>query len=129
MSSNQSSQWSEIASKFQDASKEQKSVLAYHFDAYNRGIMAGLQLGKTKAASFSTLQEAHGATLPEYLRDSRSDEKLFRDFIAFLINEVQINADELDQNLTEEFYDEDELEEFMAGRLAGLRDWESMGLF
>lgn len=123
MSENQVAQWDVIADKFRDAAKEQKAVLAYHYDAYNRGWLGGLQLGRQQALMFSHSAKSDSSLIPAELKEYRSDEDLFDAFIAFLVGKVQKDADELDESRN------DDLDDFRKGRLAGLKEWKTTGRF
>jgi hypothetical protein len=129
MTENQTNQWVEIASKFEEAAKEQKSVLAYHYDAFNRGWIGGLQLGRQKALMFAHSSKTDSSLIPAELQSERNDEELFDVFIEFLVNEVSVNIDELDQDRIDANYEMNEMEEFRDGRLTGLKDWKTTGRF
>lgn len=122
MSNTQAGLWEEIASMFQQAAKEQKKVLSYHYDAYNRGWLGGLQLGRQRALLFSHSVKTNGSLIPETLQSPRSFESLFDDFVQFLIDKLTTDADKIDQDLPSP--DMDELASFRAGRLAGLQDFK-----
>lgn len=122
MSNTQAGQWDEIASMFQDAAKEQKKVLAYHYDAYNRGWLGGMQLGRQRALLFGHSAKGNSAIIPENLQESKSFEQLFEDFVQYIIDTLAFKSDEIDQDLPSP--DLDEIALFSAGRLAGLEDFK-----
>ena len=122
MASSKAAQWEDIAERFHEEAKSRKKVLAYHFDPHQRGWLAGMQLGHSTAASFAVAAKAENKGIPAELRHPMTDAELFYAFVDYLLSEVSRKEDELDAEIKEEFYEDDELTEYRKGRLVGLNN-------
>lgn len=112
--------WDELASRFHDAAKEEKSLLAYHYTPFNRGRLAGMQMGRQKALLFGHSAKGTSAIIPEHLRHHHSFKQLVEEFTDYLLMSVVNDPD----NVLPPHSEQDDITSFREGRVKGLHEFK-----